>query len=433
MKTLTPSILLLCFYSAASIPGAHAEWKFSGSAGPYLNQLGIQSSTVTQSQKSGIYSELKLENKFENNWRFKSDLIFRTDFVARDSVEFFQWIPKNLYVQKKAGSIIYKAGFQTFVVDGPDIVNPADVVHGKNWIDPTSTLTMSSAGLSASQEINEWSWEALYVPRQTAAVLPGEHSPWLPRENRLPIESQNLEIRIPDNVRYQYLGAKTLNHALDNNVAFKVQRKSEKLEVQALYYNGLSQSPFLTTQVTGTLISVNPDVIQVTSPVRLQPLYYRHQALAGTFVIPFESWAIRGGINWLKPEGSDKRVPKETHLIVAGVEKSVETPIGLVTGIVDYVRQERQDANQISFLRSVFEEAVTGGFRIPYGEETTFFAGGLYDLVGYSSMYKVSASHRLSSSWSIEGGGQFLQGPSSTLVGLYGKYDSYSVRTMYYW
>lgn len=429
MTTLTPSILLLCFCSVA----AASEWKFSGSAGPYLNQLSIDSSTMTQSQKAGIYSELKLENKFQNNWRLKSDFLIRTDFVARDSVEFFQWIPKNLYLQKKSGSLIYKAGFQSFVVDGPDVVNPADVVHGKNWIDPTSTLTMSSAGLSVAQEIDEWNWELLYIPRQTPAVLPGEHSPWLPRENRLPIESEDLEIRIPDNVRYQYLAATELNNALDNNVAFKVQRKSEALEVQALYYNGLSQSPFVTTQVSGTLISVNPDVILVTSPVRLKPLYYRHQALAGTFVLPFESWAIRGGINWLKPEGSDDRVPKETTLIVAGFEKSVETPIGLITGIADYVRQERQDADQISFLRSVFEEAITGGLRIPFGEETTIFAGGLYDLVGFSSMYKLSASHRLSNSWSIEGSGQFLQGPSETLVGLYDRYDSYSIRTMYYW
>jgi len=165
----------------------------------------------------------------------------------------------------------------------------------------------------------------------------------------------------------------------------------------------------------------------------LKPLYYRHQALAGTFVIPFESWAIRGGINWLKPQGSDERVPKETTLMVAALEKSIETPIGLVTGIADYVRQERQNADQISFLRSVFEEAVTFGLRVPYGEETTFFGGGLYDLVGSSSMYKIAASHRLTPSWSAEAGAQFLQGPSETLVGLYDRYDSYQLKMMYYW
>lgn len=429
MYSLTPSILLLSFCSLA----AASEWKFSGSAGPYINQLGIESSTVTQSQKTGLYSELKLENKINSNWRFKSDTIIRTDFVARDSVEFFQWIPKNLYLQNKRGSLIFKAGFQTLAVDGPDVVNPADVIHAKNWIDPTSPLTMSSAGLSVAQEIDEWNWELFYVPRQTPAVLPGEHSPWLPRKNRLPIESEDLEIRIPNNVRYQNLGATELNNALDNNVTLKVQRKSENLEAQVLYYNGLSQSPFLTTRVSGTLISVNPDVILVDSPVRLKPLYYRHQALAGTFVIPFESWALRGGMNWLKPEGSDDRVPKETTLIVAGLEKSVETPIGLVTGIADYVRQKRQDADQISFLRSVFEEAVTFGLRVPWGEETTFFGGGLYDLVGSSSLYKISASRRLSSAWSAEASGQFLQGPSDTLVGLYDRYDSYTVKMMYYW
>jgi hypothetical protein len=424
---------LIFIFTLIFLSPAQGEWKFSGQAGPYINSLEIPSTTVTQSDKSGLYSELKLDKKINSTWRLKSDTVIRTDFVARDSVEFFQWIPRNFYLQKKAKTLTMRIGFQTLTIDGPDVVNPAAIIHAKNWIDPTSPLTMSSAGLLLSQEISEWTWDLFYVPRQTPAVLPGEHSPWLPRKKRLPIESEDSEIRIPDNVRYQYLGATELNDSLSHNVTAKVQRKSEKLETQFIYYNGLSHSPFLLTRVTGTLISVNPDLILVDSPVRLKPLYYRHEALAGTFNIPFESWAIRGGMNWLKPIGHDPRVPKETTLLTAGFEKSFETPIGLVTGIADYVRQKRQDDNQISFLRSILEEAVTYGARIPWGEETQFFAGGLYDLVGESSLYNFTATHRLSNSWSIEGGAQFVKGPDDTLLGLYEKYDSYRLNLSYFW
>lgn len=433
MKAI-PSLFFCLFFLISH--EAVAQWKFSGSAGPYLNALMIPSTTIAPAQKAGLVTDFKLENKFSQNWRIRSDIFIRTDFIARDSVETFQWNPKNLYLQKKLNSFTFRFGYQTLSIDGPDVVNPADVVHSKNWIDPTSPITYSSAGISASQEINQWNWEIFYVPYQTKPVLPGEHSPWLPREKRLPIESENLEIRIPDNAEYKYLSATELNDSLKNNVTFKLQNKSERLETQFIYYNGLSQVPYLLTQIdNATLISFSPkQIIQIDSPVALRPLYYRQQVYAGTFILPFSSWAIRGGVNWTNPtHQSDIRVPSETTTGVLGVEKNVETGLGIITGIAQYIRQKRLDNSQISFLRSIFEEAISAGLRIPVGEETSFLLGGLYDFKGRSSLYRLGGTHRLSNSWSVEGSAQFLQGPEETLVGLYQKYDSYQLKALYFW
>ncbi len=410
---------------------ALAQWKFSGNVAPYFQKIGIETTTVSPSEKGGATANLNLENKINPKLRFRSDTWVRSDFFARDARENFQFIPKSLYLQHKTKSLTTRVGYQTLQLDGPDLVNPADVIHAKNWIDPTSPVTMSSAGLSLSQEKSDWNWEVFYVPRQTPAVLPGAHSPWLPRKNRLPIESEDTELRIPDNVEYQYLGAKSVNHALNHNITLKVQKKSDSFEGQFVYYNGLSHSPYLLTRVTGTLLSVNPDIIAVTSPVKLIPFYYRHHVFAGTFNIPMGTWAIHGGMNWMKPQGSDERIPDETTLGVIGLEKSFETNLGMITVIADYVRQKRQDADQISFLRSIMEEAVTYGVRVPFGEETQLFAGGLYDMVGKSSLYKASVSHRMSSSLSVEAQGQMLQGPSKSLIGIYQKHDSYQLKLIY--
>lgn len=412
---------------------ASGDWKFSGNVGPYFQKLGIETTSVAPSEKGGVAANLLLENKLNSQWRFRGELWMRSDFFARDARENFQYVPRSLYLQQKTKALTFRAGFQTMQVDGPDLINPADIVHSKNWVDPTNPVAQSSAGLSMSQEKGDWSWEVLYVPRQTPPRLPGEHSPWLPRKNRLPIESEDTEIRIPENVAYQYLGAKTLNHALNHNATLKLQRKTDSLETQFLYYNGLSHSPYLLTRVSGTLLSINPQIISVTSPVKLVPLYYRQHAVAGTFNLPLGSWAIHGGINWQKPQGKDDRLPDETTLMVVGVEKSFETSLGMMTGVLDYVRQKRQDENQISFLRSIMEEAVAGGVRIPLGEETQIFAGGLYDLVGHSSVLKASLQHRLSSSLSLAVDGQSLQGLSKTLIGLYGQYDSYQLRLQWSW
>ncbi len=426
----TPLYLTLLFITVSS---AQADWKFSGSAGPYVNALNFPSTTVSPSLKTGLSTELKLDNKINNSWRVKSEFFFRNDFLARDSVETLQWNPKNLYIQKKSNSLVFRLGFQTLSIDGPDIINPADVVHSKNFVDPTNPITYSSAGLSVSQEIEKWNWEVFYIPLQTPPVLPGAHSPWLPRKNRLPVESNNLEFRIPDNVRYQYQKPKELDHALKNNVSVKVQRKSENLEAQVVLYDGLSQSPFILAEVDSTLISASPKyTVLANSPVKLRPLYYRQQVAAGTFVIPLSSWAIRGGMNWTKPY-KDERVPGETITAVMGLEKNIETSIGMITMIGQYIRQQRQVETQISFLRSFFQEALSFGARVPWGEETSFFLGGIYDQRGYSSIYKLGGTHRITNSWSIEAGAQYLQGPKKTLIGLYDRYDTYLARAIYSW
>jgi hypothetical protein len=411
---------------------AQAQWKFSGNAGPYVNALGFPSTSVSPTTKTGVITELRLDRKADQ-WKVKSELFFRTDALAKDGVENFQFVPKNFYVQRKFSSLVFRLGYQTLSIDGPDVVNPADIVHSKNWIDPTSPITMGSAGLSMSQEIGKWNWEVFYIPYQTAPVLPGEHSPWLPRKNRLPIESNNLEIRIPDNQSYQYQSGRQLNHALANNFTAKVQRKSENLETQVIYYEGLSQTPFVLTRVGADLIQSSPtQILQVTSTVKLIPLYYRQQALAGTFLIPLNSWSIKGGMNWVKPV-RDYRVPGETTTAVVGVEKNYETSLGMVTGIFQYIHQQRLVSNQISFLRSFFERAWSAGLRVPFGEETSVLLGGIYDTVGDSYIYRFSANHRLTSSWSVEAGAQFLDGPKKTLVGLYDRYDSYQIKALYYW
>lgn len=425
---ITPILFILLFSFSAQ-----ANWKFSGSAGPYVNALTLPSSSLTPTTKSGLVTELKLDKKASHDWRFKSELILRSDFLAKDSIETFQWIPRSFYAQKKTSALTFRLGYQTLSIDGPDVINPADIVHSKNWIDPTNPITMGSAGLSVSQEIDAWNWEIFYIPYQTAPVLPGEHSPWLPRKNRLPLESENIEFRIPNNTQYQYLDSRQLHHALLHNIAAKVQRKTENLEVQAVYYEGLSQTPFVLTRVGANIIQTMPtQIFEVNSTVKLLPLYYRQQAVAGTFLIPLNTWAIKGGMNWMKPY-KDSRVPSETKTAVVGVEKNIETSLGMVTGIFQYIHQERLNSTQISFLRSFFEKAWSGGLRIPWGEETSFLLGGIYDQVGKSSLYKLSANHRLTNSWSLEAAAQYLQGPDKTLVGLYDRYDSYQLKALYYW
>lgn len=427
MKSLL--VLLLGIFPLVS----EARWKFAGNIAPYFQDIMVGTQAKYPSEKSGVSAEFQFEKDVNSHLRVKAQGWIRTDALARDSEETFQYIPKNVYLQSRKKKTTVKLGYQTLAVDGPDLVNPADVVHAKNWVDPTAPVALSSLGASLTQDIGGVSIDLLYVPRQTTLVLPGAHSPWLPRRNRLPIESEDTEIRIPNDVEYQYRTGKEVGDALDHNLTLRLSQRSEFLETQFLFYEGLSHSPFVLTELSGTLVSTSPYVIRVDSPVKLIPLYYRHRVLAGTFNLPFESWAIHGGANWMKPLGNDDRLPRETALFVLGGEKSFETPLGVVTILIDYVRQERQDKEQISFLRSIFDEAMVLGSRIPLGEEAQILAGGILNLRGSGSVVKLGGTRRLGASLSLEADAQFIQGSEESLLGLYGDHDTYQLRLVWAW
>lgn len=413
---------------------AEAAWKSAGSAQLYFRQYSFSQTEDVPNKNGGLNANFKLDWSNRKALKVRSDLDLRTDSFSKDSKEKFQFNPRQFFFEADTASIQWRAGYQTIIPEGPDFLNPADVIHSKSWIDPISPDHLSSLGLSVSQEVDVFHWEVFYIPKQTTAILPGERSPWWPREKRLPIESDDMELQIPDNVQYRVTDSVELNEALRNNFAFRFQVRAESFESQFVYYEGLAQEPYLLADLDATLIATTPQlVLLLNSPVHLRPLYFKQRVLAGTFMIPFESWALRGGANWIKPLSDDSRVPGESGTGVLGVEKSFETRKGLVTLILQHAAQKRQAKNQISFLRSIYENAWSFGFRVPWGDEIQFLGGVIFDTVGKSSVYRVGSSIRLTDSWTSELEANLLDGPEDTLLGLYKNHDRFGIGFTFHW
>jgi hypothetical protein len=426
-------VIIRCFLTLLLSSPAFASWKTGGSLESYFKQYSFSAGENYPNQSGGLNAELKADWKRNRQWKFKSDLELRSDLASKDASEKFQFNPESFYLENKTTPVSVRAGYQTVVPDGPDILNPADVIHSRNWTDPTAPKNLSSLGLSLSQEIEEWQWELFYIPTQTKPVLPGEHSPWWPREKRLPIESENTEIQIPKDIRYEISDSLELDQALKNNVAFRIQRKSESFEAQAVYFEGLSQDPYLLLDAPATLIEAEPkQILRVDSPVKLKPLYFRRQVAAGTFLLPVKSWVVKGGANWNHPMGSDTRIPGDSSTYVLGLERNIETRKGIMTFILQHEEQKKLDKQQISFMRSLFENAWSLGFRIPWGEETQFMVGVVYDTIGKQTIYRLSGDRRLSDSWTLGIQETVLEGPPESLLGLYDQYDNFGLNLSYH-
>ncbi len=418
--------------SLASIQG-WGQSRFGGSLQGYYRQYAFSSSEESANAAGGFNGNLKFDWKSKPVWRFKSDLEFQTDQVSKDSAEKFRFNPRTLYIENKSASVVFRAGYQTIIPEGPDFLNLADVIHSKDWKDPTSPRSLGSAGLSISQEGSTWQWEAFYIPLQTKPRLPGDQSPWWPRGQRIPIESNDTEFQVPADIKYDVTDGEDINHSLNNNYALRLGGKAASFEGQLIFYEGLAQDPNVVIDSSGTLLALTPKLILLlNSPVTLKPLFFKHRALAGTFVLPLETWSIKGGASLTKPISDDPRVPGEVVSGVLGFEKNFDTSKGLVTFIAQHEAQKRGGKNQISFLKSIYENAWSVGLRIPWGEDLQLLAGVIYDTLGKSSLIRLGTSFRWNDSVSLEIDGQALQGPEETLLGLYNKYDSVSLGLTYH-
>lgn len=416
--------LLLLFLFSEQV---QAQIRNQGELAVYFQSLTATNNGKNTPQFGGIDFSPQLDAKLPIDWRFKFDSHFDADFLAKENQDQFQSNFKNIFIEKTNKNLKVRLGYQIVTPSGPDILNPADLIHAKNWKNPTAPKTLGSAGVAISQEIDAWSWEIFYIPKQQAARLPGEKSIWWPREKRLPIESEFIsEARIPADLDYRIADPVETDSALSNNFALKLQGISEAFEGNILLYEGLSQEPKLFFAGTSTNFVLD-------SPVTLIPFYFRHRAYAMNFVLPFSTWSIKGGANWMKPMGSDFRTPGEESTAVLGAEKNLETKWGLVSLLIQHERQQRQARDQISFLRSLFENAWTIGARIPMGENHVFSVGGSFDTIGKSSVLKSNYRYRITDNLSTELDAQLLQGPEDTLIGLYSKYDQYSFRMNINW
>ena len=419
--------------------GSYQGWaqaKSSGSLQGYYKQFGVSQNEESASAAGGFNGDLKFDWKSQPTkpqWRFKTEFEFQTDQVSKDSFEKFRFNPRNFYLENKSSTVVLRAGYQTIIPEGPDFLNPADVIHSKDWKDPTNPISLASAGISLSQEGSVWQWEAFYIPQQTKPRLPGDRSPWWPRGQRIPIESNDTEFQVPADTKYVVGDGEDINNSLTNNYALRLGGKNAVFEGQLVFYEGLAQDPNVIINSSGTLLSLAPKLtLLMNSPVNLKPLYFKHRAVAGTFVLPFETWSVKGGINRTKPLSDDARLPGEVISGVLGFEKNFETSKGLLTFIFQHEMQRLEAKNQISFLKSIYQKAWTLGFRIPWGDDLQFLGGIIYDTIGKSSLARLGASFRCNDSLSLEIEGQVLQGPEEALLGLYDKYDSVSLGLTYH-
>jgi hypothetical protein len=426
-------MLSILFLNGCHLSLAWADWEAQGNVRIFNSQSLHLHSTEFSTKSSGLEFNPQLQGKWGSSGRLKVNGRVSVDGAAKDSSERLRIQERNFFLQASKKSFSARLGIQDLTMPGPDILNPMDVIHPKDFKNPLAPVELGSLGLSAGQNFESWNYSVLYIPLQTPPRLPGEKSIWWPRKKRLPLDYEFVdEARIPENVEYRIQGPIEVDRARKDNFAILSSYIGLDFETHFLIYEGLSLDPQL-------LFNASSTNFVLESPIELIPFYYRHRVIANSWVIPMGNWSFKASGSLKSPLKSKMYVAGRTNPIVEGsestgvigVEKNIDSKGGFLTIILQKTWEKRESSNQISFLRSVFENAWNFAIRYPLNEQNQILAGLVYDSVGKSSITQLSYTFRISDQWSLDAHLQFLEGKDTTMVGLYRNYDQGALKMTY--
>lgn len=426
MKTL----LLLSLSSVFLFTGTiRAETKVDATVGIQFKKLSIESSPTWSGESATMIIQPNLKSRFSSRHSLRMSPSFRIDSLTKEETEKYQLTWNDTYFDLKSAKASLRFGFQNIVWEGTDFSNPLDLIMQKNLADPLEGSPLSSPGFGYLYETGPLQFDFYFIPEMIPSRLPGAKNPWWPRSKRLFLETEKYSLVVPKSLEYEISPAVEINHARSNNWGGRLQFKSETLDASIALFSGLSNAPYIDLDLLQTtLVSINPNVLLVTSPVRLRPLYFRSQSVGALFVIPFKGNLFKVGGNSIQPQQDHPSVPGSSTSQVLAWEKNFDLRRGPLTSIIQYHQSQTPQNGQLANFQSIFTRAATAGIRMPLSEDTNVVIGFIYDLIGYSSLSKAELTTRVTEGYEVGFGATNIHGSTETLLGIYDSYDSFMLR-----
>lgn len=290
MREMTP-VTYLFFVLLISPPFLQAHTQVQGA----LLGVGEFYKTTPSPQQNENNTHILVQMHLNHQWNQKNRLQFQSEFrksttpllQAKEEPHFeaqeaFWEYQAHSTLRFQLGQNIYNWG----ALDG---YSPADALQPLDYGDPLKVKKRGSLGLHGQWESSTYILEMLWVPQSTLSLLPNEKSRWWPQNLLLNYNTEFGEIQLPENLNYSYKATTILDQADQNNYGLRIQKRFSTLDVALYYYNGLSPTP----QIRPELTIILTDPITTDPHIQLQPLFYRQQTSALSFVFWKDEWIGR--------------------------------------------------------------------------------------------------------------------------------------------
>lgn len=369
--------------------------------------------------------------KYLDSWRLHVKPLFIANPNNNSEEERYFFDPGETFIRFQTETISLQAGYNLFTWGVTDGYNPLDILNPKQYFDPLHSRKLGALSLSFTQALGSWEYDLVYFPQNRGSILPGTESRWLPREVFIPQTADNsLVLLLPENLRYDYSSRVELGDALKNNFAIRLQRRGSFIDFAISGYEGVAAFPFVEPVVTGDIIQVSPKtVIQVDPDVLLNTYDYRIRQTGFTFVSNQWNFLFKAAASYTQSLEDNPALQAWTNENVLGLEKTFNIGNdGVLIGILQYsfINTEKQNDSNLS-ITEIFRSAYMIGGRLTWREVWNLNLIGLYDSLRGSNFQELSLSRRFYDAWIATLTANFIQGSSTTPLGVYEKNDSLSL------
>lgn len=408
---------------------AQAELEYQGQLGAFASQMPGQNQSDVTKNSAGVDAQLQLRQTWKRNYNFQARTWLQSDGANKSPKEKFQYEVQDFFFEWKKSARRFKLGVSSPVWEGTDFLNPMDLIVAKNYSDLFNIRNRGSAGLFYSDQLGPISWDLIYIPWQTRSTLPGEQSPWYPRSIALPVDTDQITLRLPPTVEYKVQPEESLRGAQLHNAGLRLQYRGDLLDFSVAGFEGTASQPLLLPTVRGIIIP--PSTVELQNPVEILPVYYRQRVGAFALVTHAGSWIFRLSAQHAQPLGSDPRLPSWSEFGVFAIEKTIDWRDQGITLIAQFVGARRPQSESLSALSSLLEKAAMLGVRFPVRENLTWNAAFFQEQKNKSSFFHSDITWNLNDHWRTELAADILSGDPSSALGTYEANDRYGLRLVY--
>ncbi|MDR3608664.1 MAG: hypothetical protein P4M08_14975 [Oligoflexia bacterium] len=342
-----------------------------------------------------------------------------------------------------SSTLSVQAGFNTFSWGVTDGFNPLDVVSARRFEDPVSPEKLGAPSIALHAELpgGTLSFDGIYIPRQRRAILPGNKSRWLPREQ---FQSQSETVNnvtntflLPNTTDYYYQDSNILDQALQNNFGFKGEAHLPSVDLSMVFFEGEASLPVTDISASGNVIALTPtSSISLANPdIGITPVYYRQIVTGGSVVYTLGEFIFRAEAAFTRLISKELNLglPGLSNEYVGEVEHAFAVGAGTLTAFAEGTYAQHQEVIDPSFvsLARIFDRAVALGAR--YAPNETFLASALLleDTEFHGNLVHLDLSDSLSDSIRVSGTGEIITGKDGTPTGNY-RYNSRALVSLKY-
>lgn len=373
MKTPTALFSILLFLSASAFAD---PLRFAVST-------EVQSFYLNPKSSSALFSkyEFKTFGQFEltKNLRFKTDMSVNYVQLSKQDQKQTVFNPNELGFNGSLGIFDYQLGSWTMVPEGTDLNNIFDVVHAKDYRQPFASENLASTGVLIKSHVFNFDYSLFYIPTNRKSLLPDTQSPWWPRTDTFPIQSDSGTFYLPDNTTYHYRNETDVKKPFNDNFGATGKLSFSFIDFHLFYFSGANQIPQISPHITVDTVSLTPLVGNIKGPIDIDLAWIKSEHLGGGFSATLDPFIIKSFCKNEKDFYTDE-TSKSTSCTAA-----IESGFNIYKSTFHYFLQvnrlwrEHDVSKELETLLGFFDKSTALGFLVDIGAESNLSGAVIYN------------------------------------------------------